>query len=116
MTIRSARETFREYAASVGCTAWDDAQKAYYAPDRSRRIAFSESFPDRIIVRDSALPLGKASISRERRVNEALAPVTQSMETAEGGPCGRPRHKGLPGKGERESKQCPTLGQMTLAL
>ncbi len=90
MTIRSARATFREYAASVGCTTWGDAQKAYYAPDRSRRVAFSESFPDRIIVRDSALPLGKAVVSRERRGLKEK-PVTQDKETAEGGPCGRPR-------------------------
>ena len=96
MSRLSSPAAFRAYAESVGCTVWDAQFHAYYAPDRSRRVEFSESFPDRILVRDSALPLGKAVVSREGRCLKEK-PVTQSMET-DGGGEGRPQHKALPGE------------------
>jgi hypothetical protein len=116
MSRLSARETFREYAASVGCTTWDEDRKAFYAPDRSRRVAFSESFPDRIYVRDSGLPLGKASISRERRMDETNLnqPVTQSMET--GGGASRPQSKVLPTTNRERVKTTAPVGQLALSL
>lgn len=93
---KPALEVVREYAAERGCTQFDAEHWRFIAPDRSRAIRIREVQSDRIYIFDTAA--GISVLPRERKPNEALGPVTQSMETdAGGGPCGRPRQLALKG-------------------